>query len=254
MKKNKPLILITNDDGYNSNGISTLLDVASKIGDVYVVAPDRNRSAVSHSITIHEEISIEKIDKQKFKCSGTPVDCVKLALDKILPSKPDLCLSGINHGSNHSINTVYSGTLHGAMEGTIHGINSISFSHLSYDSEKKLDGYEYFIKKIIEDVLTFGLPDNLTLNINIPDIQEKLIKGIKICNQSQGFWKEDYKFNYLKNEKKFYTVTGDFIEDDTNIDGDSWALKNNFISAVAVKIDCSFSKAMSKIKFLEKCD
>ena len=254
MKKNKPLILITNDDGYNSNGISTLINVASKIGDIYVMAPDKNRSAVSHSITIHEEISFEMIDKQKFKCSGTPVDCVKLALDKILPSKPDLCLSGINHGSNHSINTVYSGTLHGAMEGTIHGINSISFSHLSYDDEKKLDGYEYFIKKIIEDVLTFGLPDNLTLNINIPDVHENLIKGIKICNQSQGLWKEDYKFNYVKNGKKFYTVTGDFIEDDTNIDGDSWALKNNFISAVAVKIDCSYPKAISKIKFLEKCD
>ena len=123
------------------------------IGVVYVVAPDSNRSGSSHSMTLHQEIFIDNVKSEKniFICSGTPVDCVKLALNKILPRKPDLCVSGINHGSNHSINGLYSGTLHAAMEGTIHGIPSISFSHLNYNQELNLTPFTPVIKKSVSN-------------------------------------------------------------------------------------------------------
>lgn len=127
MKKNKkPLILVVNDDGITSLGIKVLTESMREIGEVFVVAPDKNRSGLSHSMTLFQDIFVEKINSQNdFVCSGTPVDCVKLAVNKILPRVPDLCVSGINHGSNHSINSLYSGTLHGAMEGTIQGVPSM---------------------------------------------------------------------------------------------------------------------------------
>ena len=170
MINKEPLILIINDDGVNSNGIKFLSNVARDFGQVFVVAPDRNRSAVSHSMTLSQEIIVKEINHNEFTCSGTPVDCVKIAIDKILPRLPDLCLSGINHGSNHSINALYSGTLHGAMEATIHEVPSISFSHLSYDESKNFTSFKPFISQIISAVLTNGVPKSITLNINIPDI------------------------------------------------------------------------------------
>ena len=187
-EKNKPLILVVNDDGIESVGIRVLISVMRSIGDVYVVAPDSNRSGASHSMTLHKEIVIKNIDKQQyeFTCSGTPVDCVKVAFNKILPRKPDLCVSGINHGSNHSINSLYSGTLHAAMEATIQGVSSIAFSHLSYDQKTDLTEFNSFIKRISELLIANKLPREITLNTNFPDVPYNDIKGVRLCNQGKA--------------------------------------------------------------------
>ena len=170
MNKNKPLILVVNDDGIDSQGINFLKKIMYQIGDVYVVAPDSNRSAYSHSMTLNDSISIKQlnINLNEFSCSGTPVDCVKLALNKILPRTPDLCVSGINHGSNQSINGLYSGTLHAAMEANIHGVPAISFSHLSYNHIINFTPFTSFIYNISSKVLVDSA-EGVTLNINFPD-------------------------------------------------------------------------------------
>ena len=251
MTNKKPLILVVNDDGVNSNGIKMLSNVAREFGEVFVVAPDKNRSAVSHSMTLNQEVVVEKINDNEFTCSGTPVDCVKIAIDKLLPRLPDLCLSGINHGSNHSINALYSGTLHGAMEATIHEVPSISFSHLSYDESKSFTSFRTFICQIISTVLINGVPKSITLNINIPDIKANKIKGIKLCSQAKGKWTEDYILSRREAKKNFYKISGTFQHDVTNLNSDSWALENNFISIVPVHLDCSVSKQNKFLKYLE---
>ena len=251
MINKEPLILIINDDGVNSNGIKFLSNVARDFGQVFVVAPDRNRSAVSHSMTLNQEIIVKEINHNEFTCSGTPVDCVKIAIDKILPRLPDLCLSGVNHGSNHSINALYSGTLHGAMEATIHEVPSISFSHLSYDESKNFISFKPFINQIISGVFKNGVPKSITLNVNIPDIIANNIQGIKLCSQAKGKWTEDYILSRQEAKKTFYKISGTFRHDTTDIHSDSWALENNFISVVPVHLDCSVSKQNKFLKYLE---
>ena len=252
MKNKKPLILVVNDDGIRSLGIKVLISIMSEVGEVFVVAPDRNRSGVSHAITLHEDIYIEKLNKNnEFVCSGTPVDCVKIAVDKILPRLPDLCVSGINHGSNHSINSLYSGTLHGAMEGTVKGIPSISFSHLSYSDSVDLSVFKPFIHKISLDVLNVGIPNGITLNINIPSIDYQKIKGLKICKSSNGLWSEDFKPSKKINKKQYYTVTGTFQHNAFETDTDAWALENNFISLVPISIDNSYNIDFNILRYLE---
>lgn len=248
----RPLILVVNDDGINSNGIKFLSSVMREIGDVFVVAPDRNRSGNSHSMTLNQNIFIEKLNQNnEFMCSGTPVDCVKLAVNKILPRLPDLCVSGINHGSNHSINALYSGTLHGAMEATIQGVNSISFSHLSYLESTNLFMFKSFIYKICLDVLKNRFLNNITLNINIPDVDFKKIKGVKLCTQSKGRWTETFKISKKIDQKKYYNISGSFKHDTDDVNSDAWALENNFISLVPIAIDCSYKLCDNELKYLE---
>jgi len=251
--KNKPLILVVNDDGVSANGIRILTQVMRDIGNVYVVAPDINRSGSSHGMTLNSEISIQNINKEKneFICSGTPVDCVKLALNKILPKKPDLCVSGINHGSNHSVNGLYSGTLHAAMEGTIQGVSSISFSHLSYDEQLDLTPFNSIIKIICEHILQNSLPEGITLNVNFPDVIYSKIKGLKLCIQSKGSWKEYFKLTKVIDDKHNYLITGEFQSDQHNIETDSWALNNNFISLVPVSLDFTAAFQCEQLKYLE---
>jgi len=251
MTKNRPLILVVNDDGIESHGIAVLSSIMREIGEVFIVAPHVNRSGASHSMTLNKDISIQQIDSTKnaFICSGTPVDCVKLAINKILPRVPDLCVSGINHGSNHSINGLYSGTLHGAMEATIHGISSLSFSHLSYAESINFKPFGSIIKKMSISVLNNPLPQGITLNINFPDLDVDQIKGIKICKQAKGLWKEDFKCVKTHNLKSFYSISGEFTSNINDADTDSWALKNNFISIVPVSIDSS--SLVHELNYLE---
>ncbi len=253
MKKNKPLILVVNDDGIEAVGIRVLISVMRSIGDVYVVAPDSNRSGASHSMTLHKEIVIKNIDKQQyeFTCSGTPVDCVKVAFNKILPRKPDLCVSGINHGSNHSINSLYSGTLHAAMEATIQGVSSIAFSHLSYDQKTDLTEFSSFIKRISELLIANKLPREITLNINFPDVSYNDIRGVRLCNQGKGSWTEIFTSTYSSDLQTNYLLSGHFNDDNSDIKTDSWALSNQFISIVPVHLNCTAPSIMNTLKYLE---
>ena len=197
MKIQKPLILVTNDDGILAPGIRALISVMETIGDVIVVAPDKPQSAMGHAITINNTLFLDKISKDddaiaEYSCSGTPVDCVKLAVNEILKRKPDLCVSGINHGSNSSINVIYSGTMSAAVEAGIEGIQSIGFSLLDFDWNADFEPIKSFVKRITLETLQNKLPPGVVLNVNFPKLKESEIKGIKVCRQAKAYYAQKF--------------------------------------------------------------
>ncbi len=238
----KPLILVTNDDGITAPGIRHLISFMKEIGEVYVVAPDSPQSGMGHAITINSTLHIEEMKlkngaEQEWSCSGTPVDCVKIAVDKILPRKPDLCVSGINHGSNASINVIYSGTMSAAVEAGIEGIPSIGFSLNDFSYHANFNAAKKYIQCIAKGVLTNGLPDGVVLNVNIPKADEEELKGIKICRQARAKWDEELEERKDPRGRNYYWLTGEFVNLDHGTDTDIWALENNFISVVPVQFD-----------------
>lgn len=251
---NKPLILVTNDDGITAPGIRALVKIMNDFGDVYVVAPDSPQSAKSNALTLDKPIRCNsiKIDsglKNEFACSGTPVDCVKIALNKVLPRKPDLCVSGINHGSNSSINVIYSGTVSAAMEASLNGVPSIAFSILDYSFSTSFSESEYFIRKIVKKVLSNEFSDSICLNVNIPKSNaNKKIKGIKVCQQAVAKWKEEFIERHDAKGDLYYWLTGKFICDDKNNKTDEWALNNQYVSIVPVKFDLTSFEMIKEIK------
>lgn len=256
-KKIKPVILITNDDGITAPGIRFLIKLMRTLGDVVVVAPDKPQSAMGHAITIATPLRLQKINidgkHDEWSCSGTPVDCVKLAVSKILHRKPDLLVSGINHGSNSSINVIYSGTMSAAVEGAIEEIPSIGFSLLDYSYDADFKSAEKYILSIAKSVLKSGLPKGTCLNVNIPITDKKqIIKGVKVCRQARAYWDDDYDVRKDPHHKNYYWLTGVFINDDKGKDTDEWALKNNFISIVPVQFDFTAHQAIPILKNLEQ--
>lgn len=238
----KPLILVTNDDGITAPGLRTLISIMNDIGDVVVVAPDSPQSAMGHAVTINSTLFVEsiKIDdgpQAEYSCSGTPADCVKLAKNEILKRLPDLCVSGINHGSNSSINVIYSGTMSAAIEAGLEGIPAIGFSLLDYSWNANFEGTKDYIRTITKNVLNYGLPDGVVLNVNFPKLDKKDIKGIKICRQAKATWKEEFDKRKNPQGREYYWLTGKFVNLDPGKDTDEWALKNNYVSVVPVKAD-----------------
>ena len=247
----KPLILITNDDGITSTGIRALVESMRELGKVVVVAPDSPQSGMGHAITLDDPLRIEPLHifeyVDSYQCSGTPVDCVKLAVNKILKRKPDLCVSGINHGSNSSINILYSGTMSAAMEASIEGIKAIGFSYLNYSFDADFTAPKKFAKQIAKSVLEHGLPTNTLLNVNIPDMHYKQIKGIRVCRQAIAKYEEDYNERLDPRGRKYYWLTGKFVNGDPGNDTDEWALKNGYVSVVPVQFDLTAHHAISRI-------
>ena len=240
--KKKPLILVTNDDGITAPGIKMLVSIMKTIGDVVVVAPDSPQSGMGHAITLNSTLHIEKItiddgEYEAYSCSGTPADCVKIAVNEILDRRPDLCVSGINHGSNSSINVIYSGTMSAAIEAGIEGIPAIGFSHLDYSWNANFEASKNYIKSVAENVLEHGLNEGIVLNVNIPNLEEKDIKGVKICRQARANWKEEFDKRQTPQGKDYYWLTGTFENYDKGEDTDEWALKNGYISVVPVQFD-----------------
>ena len=240
-KKEQPIILVTNDDGITSPGIKNLIEAAKTLGKVVVVAPDKAQSGMGHAITIGNPLRMDKVDMfgdvEAWQTSGTPVDCVKLAVDKILHRKPDLCISGINHGANHSINVIYSGTMSAAMEASIESIPSIGFSLLDYRFDADFTATAFYAHKIIKTVLANKLDKHLLLNVNIPSVPKEKIKGIMVCKQAYAKYKEEFDERQDPHGKKYYWLTGEFINFDKDKDTDVWALKNNYVSVVPVQFD-----------------
>ncbi len=253
----KPLILVTNDDGITAKGILTLIDIMSEIGDVIVVAPDKPQSAMGHAITINNMLQLNKISNEndtiiQYSCSGTPADCVKIAVSEIMHRKPDLCVSGINHGSNSSINVIYSGTMSAAVEAGIEGIQSIGFSLLDFDANANFEHTKPFVKNIVNQVLKNKLPKGIVLNVNIPKLSDNEIKGIKICRQANAQWVEKFDKRQSPFGKDYYWLTGTFTNFDINADDtDEWALAHNYISIVPVHFDMT---AHQEIENLRKWD
>lgn len=256
MKSKKPTILVTNDDGITAPGIQALVEAMKPLGNVIVVAPDSPQSGMGHAITINKPLRLDKTTYHGevigYQCSGTPVDCVKLAIDKILHGKPDLCVSGINHGSNSSINVIYSGTMSAAMEGGIEGIPSIGFSLLNYSLDADFTPAKKYAQIIAANVLKHGLPEGTLLNVNIPDKKIKQIKGIKICRQANAKWQEEFDERQDPYKRKYYWLTGKFQNYDKGTDTDEWALANNYVSVVPVQFDFTAHHAipvLNKWKF-----
>ena len=235
----KPLILITNDDGITAPGVNALISAMKPLGDIVVVAPDSPQSGMGHAITVNSTLYIEKLDHEEtlYSCSGTPADCVKIAINEILGRKPDLCVSGINHGSNSSINVIYSGTMSAAIEAGIEGIPSIGFSLLDYSWNANFEASAKYAKIIASRVLKNGLPEGVILNVNIPNVPEKDIKGIKVSRQAKANWVEEFDKRINPMGREYYWLTGKFVNLDKGEDTDEWALANNYVSLVPVQFD-----------------
>jgi 5'-nucleotidase len=241
MSDTLPIILITNDDGITAPGIRNLVEAVKGLGQVVVVAPDKPQSGMGHAITIGVPLRLNKVDLygdiEAWQTSGTPVDCVKLAVDKVLHRKPDICLSGINHGANHSINVIYSGTMSAAMEASIESIPSIGFSLLDYRFEADFTAARHYVHKIVESLLKTKMDKHLLLNVNIPSVPLNEIRGIKVCRQAYAKYEEDFNERLDPQGKKYYWLTGEFVNFDKGEDTDVWALQNNYVSVVPVQFD-----------------
>lgn len=239
---NKPLILVTNDDGITAPGILALIEVMETLGEVVVVAPDSPQSGMGHAITLNSTLHLEKVSQKydktiKYSCSGTPADCVKIAINEVLERRPDLCVSGINHGSNSSINVIYSGTMSAAIEAGIEGIPAIGFSNLNYNWDTDFEASKKYVKQIAQNALQNGIAEGVILNVNIPDLKEDAIKGIKVCRQAKANWKEKFDKRKTPQGKDYYWLTGVFTNYDKGTDTDEWALSNGYVSVVPVQYD-----------------
>jgi 5'-nucleotidase len=254
--RENPVILITNDDGVTAPGILNLIEAVKDLGKVVVVAPDKPQSGMGHAITIGQPLRLHKVtifgNIEAYACTGTPVDCVKLAVDKILHRKPDLCLSGINHGANHSINVIYSGTMSAAVEAAIESIPSAGFSLLDYNIEADFTGARKYARLVVEKMLTTKLDKHTVFNVNIPAVPEELIKGFKICKQAYAKYEEDFIERQDPNGRKYYWLTGEFVNFDKGKDTDVWALANNYVSVVPVQFDLTNYVLKSKLEKLWK--
>jgi len=252
----KPLILVTNDDGIFAPGITFLAKIASRFGRIIVVAPDKPQSGMGHAITINSTLRIQKTNyhnaEQEFSCSGTPVDCVKMAVNNILKKRPDLVLSGINHGSNSSINVIYSGTMSAAIEGALEGTPSIGFSLCDYAMEADFSQAEKFISKIIEESLKNPMPKGVCLNVNIPKLKTDDFKGIKVVRQAKANWVEKFEERKDPYGRDYYWLTGEFVNfEPESTDTDEWALANGYISVVPTQADLTAHAQLKTFQNLE---
>ena len=251
--ENKPTILISNDDGITASGIRNLIEIAQEFGNLVIVAPDSPQSGQGHSITLENPIRMKRSnifgsDIVAYECSGTPVDCIKIAKNEVLKNKKiDLCLSGINHGSNASTNILYSGTMSAAMEASIEGIPSIGFSLLDFSAEADFSASKQIVRKIIKLALTKGLGSTNLLNVNIPNVSIDAIKGFRICRQAKGYWAEDFMESKDPIGRPYYWLTGKYIYKDSGDDSDIWALENNYVSIVPVMHELTMHNAISSL-------
>ncbi|PLW92470.1 MAG: 5'/3'-nucleotidase SurE [Marinilabiliales bacterium] len=233
------LILLCNDDGIEAPGLQYLISFVKDFGKLVVVAPETGQSGMGHAVTISSPLRLRAHspidDIERYSVNGTPVDCVKMALDKVLDRKPDLIIGGINHGANTSVNILYSGTMAIALEGAMLNIPSIGFSSLCYDHNYDMAHYGKWVKTIVEITLKNGMPDSTCLNVNMPHSNE--IKGIKICRQSMGYWDESFDARIDTHKKPYYWLRGDFNLYEKPEDSDEFALEDNYVSIVPVKID-----------------
>lgn len=257
MENQRPLILVTNDDGILANGIKALVEVARNYGEVIVVAPDKPQSGQGHAITLTNPLRVRKVNPfdgiEAYECSGTPADCVKIAEHSILKNrKIDLCVSGINHGSNASINIIYSGTMSAAMEASINDIPAIGFSLLDFSQDADFEPSKRYIGELIRYVLESGLENTKLLNVNIPKLPAEKIKGIRVCRQAEAKWIEKFQEGLDPSQQPYFWLTGVFVNHDQGHDTDVWALSEGYVSVVPCAHDLTAYKAIGGLKGLEK--
>ncbi len=248
----KPLILITNDDGVAAKGLRTLTEVALEFGDVVVMAPDRNASGLSHSITSSRPLRAHEVrvapGLNVYCCDGTPVDSVKLAVEHFCPRRPNLVLSGINHGSNSSINVLYSGTMGAVIEASAMGFDAIGFSLLNHNPEADFEACIPWVRQIVDNTLKNGLPQGISLNVNIPRLPLADIKGIRICHEAPARWSDSFEKRIDPQGRPYWWLTGKFDCNNPADTSDEWALANGFVSVVPIHADFTHYPAIDELK------
>ena len=252
-----PLILITNDDGITAGGLRALVASARKFGDVLIVAPDSPQSAQGHAITIERPVFVRESrvfgpEVEAYECSGTPVDCVKIAKSVLLNGRmPDLCVSGINHGSNAAINIIYSGTLSAAMEASLEGVPSIGFSFLDFSADADFSVCAPYVEKLIDHVLTEGMAEGSLFNVNIPNLPADEIRGIKVCRQAEARWVEEYVKGQDPRGRPYYWLSGKFVNKETREDADANALQDGYVTLVPSHHDLTNHAALQQLQTIE---
>lgn len=252
----RPLILVTNDDGIVAPGIKALMEVVKEFGEVVVVAPDSPQSGKGHAITLDQPLRIRKVDMfddvESYECDGTPADCVKLAKNVLLRDRTiDLCVSGVNHGSNASINILYSGTMSAAMEASLENINSVGFSLLDFTFEADFSGAQKVVRSIVSNIIKEGLRGTNLLNVNIPKLPADEIKGIKVCTQASGMWIEDFQKGEDPRGEEYYWLSGKFVVDEEHKDTDIYWLNQGYASVVPSQHDLTHYKSIAGLGYLE---
>lgn len=255
---NKPLILVTNDDGITAPGIRALIKMMNEIGEVYVIAPDSPQSGMGHAITVDSTLFCEKVkiddgpqSDREWACSGTPVDCVKLGINRILPRRPDICVSGINHGSNSSINVIYSGTMSAAVEAGVDGIPAIGFSLCDFSYSADFFAAKNYIQQIVRSAIENKMKKGMVLNVNIPKLPEQELKGIRVCRQAKAIWQEEYDQRKDPRGRTYFWLTGKFVNLDSGDDTDERALEEGYISVVPIQYDMTAHDYISVLKSWE---
>lgn len=252
MNEERPLILVTNDDGIFAPGIRTLVEEMIPFGRVMVVAPDKPQSAMGHAITIHSFLRLQPVNLmdgvEAWSCSGTPVDCVKLAIYKLLGgSKPDLLVSGINHGANISINVLYSGTMSAAVEGAMEGIPSIGFSLMDHDVNADFAQVRPVVRRIVGNTLEHGMPPDTCLNVNVPKNTGLALKGVRVARQAKANWEDEFETRLDPSNKEYFWLRGEFRSEDKGTDTDVWAVNNGYASVVPVQFDMTAHHAIAAL-------
>lgn len=236
----KPLILLSNDDGVRAKGLNSLIEMLRPLGDLFVIAPDRGRSGASCSITTPLPITIKRLRGEEgltvYSCTGTPADCVKLALDQLLMRQPDLVVGGINHGTNASTNAHYSGTVGVATEGALHGLPAIAYSLLDYDEDANFSPLTPYVRRIADYVLRQGMPYGSILNVNFPVAEH--YAGMKVCRMGYSRWENEYTPCERPEGGRYFWLGGEFVDDEPDeTDTDVWALDRDYVAITPLKLD-----------------
>lgn len=253
VEKGDRLILLTNDDGLYATGLKTLTGLMEEFGKVVVISTTESRSGMSQALTVKMPIRVKLLDetdtKRVYACSGTPADGIKIAINRLLEREPDWVVSGINHGSNASVSVIYSGTMAAAIEGCLYGIDSVGFSLNSFSPRADFEHTKDIVREVMRTLVKESLPEGVCLNVNIPDSNGDSLKGIKVCRQARGNWREEFEKRKDPMGKTYYWLTGVFHnhEPDSN-DTDEWALANGYVSVVPVSVDMTAHSSVEDIR------
>lgn len=253
LEKNDRLILLTNDDGLYAAGLKTLLEVLEEFGKVVLISTTESMSGMSQALTVKTPLRVKLLEENEkhriYACNGTPTDCVKLAINQLLERMPDFVASGINHGANASVSVLYSGTMAAALEGCLYGVTSVGFSLNNFSPTADFSGCSKYIRIVMEQLVKEALPKGICLNVNIPSKIPGEIKGIRICRQARGNWKEEFEKRKDPMGKTYYWLTGVFQNHEPEAeDTDEWALANNYVSLVPVTVDMTAHSYLGELK------
>ena len=239
----KPFIFITNDDGVNARGLKAVTEVALRFGRVVVIAPETTQSGMAHAVTMYSPLYLRTVEKRGdltvYACSGTPVDCVKMGYDHIFAGeRPALNISGINHGSNSAVSILYSGTMGAAIEGSFYGCPAVGLSLDDHGADADFAAAVVYGRRIVGEIFAAEVELPLCLNVNVPVGSVGELKGMKLCRQNRGFWREEFYRHEDPRGREYFWLTGEFVNGEPEAtDTDEWALANKYVAVVPVQVD-----------------